>query len=446
MENMLEKSECIPTFSLIFSELNPNREVDTLTIRHPLMDEFYQLSQKFLLARNQVYRRYFIRKTSLSERMSILVGQRGIGKTTLLVQYLLDYAQGDLFSPKILYVPSDHFSLGNTTIYTIAEQFVQNGGEFIAFDEIHKAENWSMLLKSIYDSFPKLKVLASGSSALEIHKGSHDLSRRAILYRIAGLSFREYLEMALDLKFPIIPLKDLLINHQKYCNDISLVLEENKKEKILPLFRGYLKHGFYPHWFELEEEAKFEIVLEQNVHTTLEADLISIYPHLSGASIKKIRHLLTFIAQNVPYSPNWSDLSKLLEIGDERTLKTYLSLLEDAELIAFLYKSSKKLSALENPSKIYLNNTNLCYTIARGNENIGSLRETFLFNALSQVHDVTLPLNGDFLIDQSILIEVGGAKKTRKQIWKENQAYIVSDDIELGISNKLPLWIFGFFY
>jgi len=410
------------------------------------MDEFYQLSQKFLQARNQVYRRYFIQKTTLSERMSILVGQRGIGKTTLLVQHLLDYAQDDLFSLKILYVPSDHLSLGNTSIYTIAEQFIQNGGEFIAFDEIHKTENWSILLKSIYDSFPTLKILASGSSALEIHKGSHDLSRRAILYQIYGLSFREYLEMTLGLDFPIINLKDILVNHQKYCHDITLTLEKKKLGKILPLFRGYLKHGFYPYWFELKEESKFEITLEQNIHTTLEADLISIYPNLSGASIKKIRHLLTFIAQNVPYSPNWSSLSKILDIGDERTLKNYFSLLEDAELIVLLYKSSKKLNALENPSKIYLHNTNLCYAIARENENKGTLRETFLFNILSQNHNITLPLNGDFLIDQDILIEVGGAKKTKKQIWKEDQAYIVSDDIELGINNKLPLWIFGFLY
>ncbi|MES2198802.1 MAG: AAA family ATPase [Chlamydiota bacterium] len=410
------------------------------------VDLFYQLSQKFLHARNQVYRRYFIQKTLLSERMSILVGQRGIGKTTLLIQYLLDYAQGDLFSPKILYVPSDHLSLGGSTIYEIAEQFIQNGGEFIAFDEIHKAENWSSMLKSICDSFPKLKILASGSSALEIHKGSHDLSRRAIVYRILGMSFREYMEMTLDLKFQPIELKDLLSNHQKYCYDISLILEKNKKEKILPLFKGYLKHGFYPYWFELKEDTKFEITLEQNVHTTLEADLTSIYPHLSGTSIKKIRHLLTYIAQNVPYSPNWHNLSKILEIGDERTLKNYFTLLEDAELILSLYKSSKKLDTLGNPAKIYLQNTNLCYTIARGYENIGTLRETFIFNMLHKIHTVTLLTNGDFLIDKNILLEVGGAKKTKKQIWQESHAYIVSDDIEFGIGDKIPLWAFGFLY
>ncbi len=269
--------------------------------------------------------------------------------------------------------------MGETNLYAIAEHFTRNGGEFIAFDEIHKIENWSILLKSISDSFPKLKILASGSSALEIHKGSHDLSRRAIVYPILGMSFREYLEMALGIEFKAINLEEMLLNHQKYCHHVISTLETHSKEKILIIFRDYLKHGFYPYCFELREEAKFEITLEQNVHTTLESDLTSIYPHLSGASIKKVRHLLTFIAQNVPYSPNWSNLSKILEIGDERTLKNYFTLLEDAELIISLYKSSQKLGTLENPSKIYLHNTNLCHAIAKGSGNKGTMREIFPF-------------------------------------------------------------------
>jgi uncharacterized protein len=410
------------------------------------MKALYQLSQKFLQVRNQVYRRYFIKETTLHERMSILIGQRGVGKTTLIIQYLLDYAKGNPLNPKILYVPSDHFSLGHTSIYAIAEKFSQNGGEFIAFDEIHKIDDWSIQLKSINDSFPKLKVLASGSSALEIHKGSHDLSRRAIVYRIFGLSLREYLEMSLNIELPSITLENLLANHQQYCHDISSSIEKQTKKKILPLFHEYLKHGFYPYWFEIQEDTKFEITLEQNIHTTLESDLSSIYSHLSGSSIKKIRQLLTFISQNVPYTPNWSSLAKLLGIGDERTLKNYFSLLEDAELIISLYKSSKQLHAIESPSKIYLHNPNLCYAIAKGKENTGTLRETFIFNMLRKMHSITLPLIGDFLIDQTTLLEVGGAKKNKKQIWKEKNAYTVCDNIELGIDNKIALWAFGFLY
>jgi hypothetical protein len=411
-----------------------------------LLEKLLQLSQKFLMAKNQDYRRYFIRTTTLSERLSILIGQRGVGKTTLLVQYLLDHAGGDLFSPKILYVPSDHLTLSETSLYQIAEEFEKNGGEFIAFDEIHKVTSWSAELKSIYDSFPKLKVIASGSSALEIHKGSHDLSRRSIIYRIPGLSFREYLEMALKIQLPTFAFDDLLENHQKQCHEIMSMLEKNQAGKILPHFRKYLSFGYYPYYFELNDDAKFEITVEQNVHTTIEADLTSIYPNLSGITIKKIRHLLTFIAQNAPYTPNWLNLKKLLEIGDERTLKTYFTLLEDAELLISLYKSSEKLDSLDNPAKIYLQNTNLCYVIAKGYENIGTIRETFLLNMFYRTHHVTLPLNGDFLIDKTILLEVGGANKSAKQIRDHQRPFVVQDNIEIGIGNKIPLWLFGFMY
>lgn len=407
------------------------------------MEEFYRLSQQFLRARNQTYRRSFIQKTCLSERCSILIGQRGVGKTTILIQYLLDYAAGDFSSPKILYVPSDHLGLRETSLYKIAEQFELSGGEFIAFDEIHKAEDWSAALKSIYDSFPKLKILASGSSALQIHKGSHDLSRRAIVYRILGLSFREYLELHLTQEFPVLTLDELLVDHQRESHKIISLLQDNK---ILPLFRDYLKHGYYPYWFELNDEVKFAITLQQNIHTTLEADLLSIYPNLSGLSVKKIRHLLTFIAQNVPYTPNWHHLSKTLEIGDERTLKTYFTLLEDAELILSLHKSSQKLDSLSNPAKIYLQNPNFCHVVGNGHENKGTLRETFLYDMFYRKHEVTLPLNGDFLIDQKIVLEVGGNNKSGKQIRTAQQAYVAADGIEIGIGNKIPLWLFGFLY
>ncbi len=410
------------------------------------LEQCFQLSRKFLLAKNQDFRRYFIQTATLTERLSILIGQRGVGKTTLLVQYLLDHVQGDLLSPKILYVPSDHLSLAGTSLYRIAEEFEKHGGEFIAFDEIHKVTDWSAELKSMYDSFPKLKILASGSSALEIHKGSHDLSRRSISYRIPGLSFREYLEMTLKIQLPALKLENLLENHQGHGHRIIAELEKHQAGKILPHFHRYLRFGYYPYYFELNDDAKFEITLEQNVHTTIESDLTSIYAHLSGISVKKIRHLMTFIAQNVPYIPNWHSLKKLLDIGDERTLKTYFTLLEDADLLISMYKSSEKLDAIENPAKIYLQNTNLCYVIAKSYENVGTIRETFLLNMVHRRHCVTLPINGDFLIDKTILLEVGGANKSSKQIRDHQKAYVVQDNVETGIGNKIPLWLFGFLY
>lgn len=409
------------------------------------LDIFFELSREFFRAKDQQYRRYFIENTILSERFSILMGQRGVGKTTLIIQYLLSHVNNDQMSDKILYVPADHFIMGNTSLYEIAKLFNLMGGEFIAFDEIHKYANWSMELKSIFDSFPQLKIIASGSSALEIHKGSHDISRRAIIYHIAGLSFREFLELTLSLKLPAFSLDEIISKHIYRANEITALLQKNN-QKIIPLFQNYLTFGFYPYYFELNDAAKFEITLEQNIHTILESDLISIHPQLTGNSIKRIKQLLTFIAQSVPLIPQWTNIKKLLEIGDERTLKTYIKYLEDAELIKTLYKSSKKFDALENPSKIYLHNPNLMHALAKGNSNTGTLRETFCLNMLTIKHQVTMPINGDFLVDKKVLFEVGGKKKNFNQIAEHPSAYVVSDNLEIGVQRKIPLWLLGFLY
>lgn len=410
------------------------------------LDTFFILSQEFLHTKAQAYRRYFIKNTQLSERFSLLTGQRGIGKTTLMIQFLLDYVNNDRFSPKILYIPVDHFAIGKTPLYEIAKLFNLMGGEFIAFDEIHKYPNWSMELKSIFDTFPNLKIIASGSSALEIHKGTHDISRRAIVYSIAGLSFREYLELTFLLTLPFFSLDEILSDHHTYCAEKIISTLEDKKLKIIPQFHNYLKYGFYPYYYELNDNTKFEMTLEQNIHTILESDLLAIYPQLSGHSIHRIKQLLAFIAQSVPFTPHWINIKQMLDIGDERTLKTYIKYLQDAQLIQVLYKSSNKLSALENPAKIYLYNPNLMHVLAKNQQNIGTQRETFFLNTLTQEHKVTLPLNGDFLVDQKLLFEIGGKNKDFRQINKQQKSYICSDNLEIGIKNKIPLWLFGFLY
>ncbi len=410
-----------------------------------MLERLMKLSQEFMQTKNQQFRRYFIKNTKLDERFSLLKGQRGVGKTTTMIQYLLDYANHNRFSPAILYIQADHFAVGNLTLYDIAEQFSLMGGKFIAFDEIHKYANWSQELKSIYDTFPNLKVLASGSSALEIHKGSHDLSRRAIVYRLAGLSFREYLELTYDMILPSHTFDDILSRHQTLSEEIQHILAE-KKCKVLPCFKKYLEIGCYPYFFELNNESKFKITLEQNVHTTLEADLMAIYPHLSAHSVKKIKQLLIYLSQNVPMTPNWQQMKKVLDIGDERTLKTYFKYLEDADLIHSLYKSSSKLMAIEHPVKIYLKNTNLMHALATDGADIGTMRETFFFDMVSQKQTLSLPLNGDFLVNGEFVFEIGGQKKGFHQIRDSQTSYVAADGIEMGIGNKIPLWLFGFLY
>lgn len=379
--------------------------------------------------------------------MSFLLGQRGIGKTTTLIQWLLSNVSGDVFSEKILYIQADHFLMGSHTLYEITQNFASYGGKWIAFDEIHKYPDWSKELKSIYDTFPELQILVSGSSALKVYKGSHDLSRRGITYNLHGLSFREYLEMNLQIDFKTYSLEEICKNHTKITSAINQKLQD-KDLKILPLFEQYLKIGYYPYFQELQKnEDVYRITLEQNIHTIIESDLPAIFPKLTGSSIKKIKQLLIFIADSVPFTPNWQKIGSLLDIGDQRTLKNYFKYLEDAGLIRALCRATKKMKKIEAPEKVYLDNTNQLFAIASlGNSEKGTVRETFFLSMVSKEHLVTLPNKGDFLVDDNYCFEIGGKKKGFDQIKTETTGYVVCDDIEQGFGSKVPLWLFGFLY
>lgn len=251
-----------------------------------MYEKILEISQQFLKVKNSLYERYFIRTNKFGHRMTMIVGQRGVGKTTTLIQLLLKKVNGDRFDPRILYVPADHFALGNLSLYEIAERFQMLGGKWLAIDEIHKYHNWSKELKSIFDTFVDLELFISGSSALEIYKGSHDLIRRSASYSMQGLSFREFLELSHGLEFPFYSLDEIRQNHQKIANTILKQLEE-KKLKVILEFHRYLKVGYYPYLFEINDIDAYRIVLEQNFHMTIESDLAAIYPHLTGSSKKK---------------------------------------------------------------------------------------------------------------------------------------------------------------
>jgi len=407
-----------------------------------MFEDLQKLSRGFLNVKNAAYRRYFIQTVQLTHRLQMIVGPRGVGKTTTLIQALLDFVDQDHFDPRIMYVQADHFMVGASSLYEIADQFQIMGGRWIAFDEIHKYPDWSKELKSIYDTFPQLSVLASGSSALEIHKGSHDLSRRALLYHMQGMSLREYLELMYPpLTLPVHSIEEMCAGHEKIAGSI---IKQLKTIKIVPAFHQYLKTGYYPYFFEIQSDSAYKMTLEQNVHTTIEADLAAIYPKLTGRSIQKMKQLLAFIANAVPFTPNWQSIQAVLEIGDLRTLKTYFAYLEDAGLIRSLSKTSKKLATLASPHKVYLDNPNQLHAIASSPER-GTQRETFFLNMVSQGHDVTLPINGDFQVGQHVF-EVGGKNKKFDQIKNISSSYLVCDDIEMGVGSKIPLWLFGFLY
>ncbi|QOY51815.1 ATP-binding protein [Candidatus Sulfurimonas baltica] len=395
-------------------------------------------SKKFLQRNNLPYKRYFIKNKSIKHRLTIITGQRGIGKTTTIAQYMKENSD-----KKSLYVSMDNFLIGELSMYEIAELFEQVGGELLCFDEIHKYSNWSQELKSIYDNFPKLQIIASGSSTLEINKGSHDLSRRAHVLKMHGMSLREYLELTLDTEFSILTIKDILENHEKIAFNISEQFEK-LNQRILPIFKRYLKVGYYPYSLDINDDDIFIDILKQNIDISISYDLLSVYPSLDGNSMKKLNLLLKIIMQSVPFVPVIERLKSSLEIGDGRTIKEYFIKLEDAGIIKLLMSSSSKgLQQLEKPEKIYLDNTNL---LNIANSNIGTERETFFLNATAQIHNVTYPKKGDFLIDNNFLFEVGGRNKGFNQIKDIHNSFIACDDLEIGYGNKIPLWLFGFLY
>jgi uncharacterized protein len=369
-----------------------------------MLDKFFTLSQTYIRNYNKSFVRYFLKSVGFEHRLTILLGQRGVGKTTTIIQYILQAYDNDMLTKKALFIQADHFLTSKTSLYEIAEEFVKNGGELLCVDEIHKYKNWSIELKSIYDTFVGLKIIASGSSALEIYKGSHDLSRRAIVYKMLGMSFREFIELYYGLHFEAISLGDILSNHERLAESIISPIE-SAKQKIIPIFKEYLRFGHYPYYFDLRSEELFFITLEQNIHSTVENDLLFVYPSISGNSVKKILALLGVIRQSVPFTPDMSRLKRAVDVGDERTLKNYLKYLEDAGLIRQLPKSSNPLSAIEKPEKIYLDNPNLLYI---DDANIGSVRETYFLSMVSSKHRLCAANAGDFLIDENYTVEVGG--------------------------------------
>jgi len=413
-----------------------------------MLDELFVKSRDFIRINNQRYKRYFIETQNLEHRLSIVIGSRGIGKTTTVAQYINENYSNN----EALYINLDDIQISSKyTMTQIAEEFVLNGGKLLCFDEIHKYENWSAELKNIYDRFDKLKIIATGSSALQINKGSHDLSRRAIIYTMVGMSFREFLELRYRYSFASISLEELLSNHIDIATNIKASVEE-KDYKIIPLFKEYLKHGYYPYFLSMPNEVMFFQTLQQNINVSIESDLLNIYPKMSGNSIKKIKMLLSVIIKSVPFEPKMSDLKKAADIKDDRTLKDYLSKLDDAGLIKLLMQNSMSMKAFDKPEKIFLANPNLMYT---KEPNIGNLRETFFVNQLDNYYKTKQSLNdegiftskhGDFYCEEKYTFEIGGKNKGFHQIKNVKNSYVVSDDLEIGIGNKIALWMFGFLY
>lgn len=389
------------------------------------MNELFAYSNELIERINTSFIRYSYHRINWNNRLLGLIGPRGVGKTTLVLQYI----KNNLNTKDTLYVTAEDFYFSQNRLVDLAADFVKFGGKNLVIDEIHKYPDWSKELKLIYDYHPHLKVIFTGSSVLDIKRGTADLSRRTVIYHMQGLSFREYLLLFHNILVKQYSLEEVL-NHEVKIEELN---------NPLALFSAYLKKGYYP--FALEED--FEIKLQQVVNQTLEVD-IPTFANMNVSTGRKLKQLLGIVAQSVPFKPNMSKIATMLNIS-RNNISDYLMYMEEAGMVAQLRTETSGIRALGKVEKIYLDNTNLVYTLAKENQNIGNVRETFFINQLRTNHPITSSNETDFKIAQTHF-EIGGKNKGKKQLQNNKNGYIVKDNIEKGFLNTIPLWHFGLLY
>ena len=389
------------------------------------MNSLFEYSNQLIARVDTTFIRYSYHQMNWQNRLIGLIGPRGVGKTTLVLQYI----KSNLNLQQTLYVTAEDFYFAKNRLTDLADDFVKSGGKYLFIDEIHKYPDWSKELKLIYDYHQDLKVVFTRSSVLDIKKGSSDLSRRAVVYTMQGLSFREYLMLFHQKQVPKFSLEEI-VNHQVDVPQIP---------HPLPLFADYLKKGYYPY----AKEDDFGLKLQQVVNQTLEVD-IPTYAEMNMATGRKLKQLLAIVSQSAPFKPNMSKIAEMLKIS-RNNIADYLLYMEEAGMIAQFRTPTKGIRALGKVDKVYLDNTNLVYNLAEEHQNIGNVRETFFLNQLRVNHQISSSVLGDFKMD-TMDFEIGGKNKNLKQIKNAKKGFLVKDDIERGFLNTIPLWHFGLMY
>ena len=389
-----------------------------------------KLSKQFLSKKSSSFKRFLYEEIDFKASVVGIKGGRGSGKTTLLHQY----AKNSKFKKsQILYISCDHPAMIGQNLYEIADEFAAYGGKLLILDEIHKIDNFASHIKAMYD-FTDLQVFFSGSSAMKIEHELGDLSRRALIYDMPVLSFREFLSLKNIAHFPKYALKDILENHE----DIAVEIAEQIKP--LAFFQDYLEYGAYP--FFKEGEISYHNRLIEVVNTTIDSDLSSLF-NINSDKLDTLKKVLYMLCCTSPYEINKAKLSGEAGVA-WATLSKYLEYMQKGSLI-HLVRGSRGHKTLKVPNKILLNNPNL-FAVLCAKPDIGALRESFFVSMLQPKHQVHYHHQGDFLLDDSIVIEVGGKSKDGKQIEGLDNAYLALDDIEFGYENAIPLWLFGFVY
>lgn len=399
-----------------------------------MLNSIVKLEKKILKSLASDYKRYFFDRVVFSSQMIAVVGSRGVGKTTFLLQYLKDLkGQDDAY--KSLYFSYDYPTHVDIKLYELAEAFAKVGGKYLLVDEIHKYKNFALDLKAIYDFYPEIQVIFTGSCATSIYNAQADLSRRAVLYHMNGLSYREFLELKLDKKLPIFTLEELTTN--------SVEIIDTLRDEFVPLehFSEYLQFGYYPFYFS--DKKNYLRQLTAVVNLTIDVDLVML-GYIKPAFANKLKKLLNVICYSKPFELNITKVASNIEVS-RNTVYAYLEHLTKGDLLTVVADNKKGLSALSKPEKLYLNNTNLSYALCDTPET-GTIRETFFANQLQEQHRVGSSKKGDFIVDDSYIFEVGGENKSFKQIQDIENSFIVQDTDSTENRYKIPLWLFGFLY
>ena len=405
------------------------------------MELLYEIHNRLIKHISTDFVRSLFTEINWDAKLIEITGSRGVGKTTMMLQYInLNYSKGDT---SVLYISLDDPYFFSHSLIDTVDTFVKYGGTHLFIDEVHKysssyaKSDWSAEIKAAYDRYPKLRIVYSGSSIILLYKGLGDLSRRVSSYKMNGLSFREYLDFNSIIKSDSFALESILKNHKEIASEIS------ENIVVLKHFNEYLLNGYYA--FHHEDMDKYYDKLRNVLSTVLEIDIPNVMS-IPFTSVERMKKLLAVISSSAPYTPNLSKVGKSIGITDQRTLLKYLTYMEKAEIINTVSKTPVGSHILKKPAKVYLNNTNLNYAIERNISNKGTAREAFFYNQMAYKHSVIIPDKGDFFVDNKYTFEIGGKTKTQKQLLDTKHPYLAIDGIEVGLFNKIPLWLFGFLY
>ncbi|OQA00380.1 MAG: hypothetical protein BWY70_00722 [Bacteroidetes bacterium ADurb.Bin408] len=397
-----------------------------------MLNKLFEISEKAIEESGTDFIRPQIAYLQQNERLIGIKGSKGVGKTTLLLQY----AKIHLKKNKKLYLSLDNPFFAGHNLLDYVDDYVKNGGDYLLLDEVHHYPDWSLSLKMIYDTFKNLKVIYTGSSLLHLTKGRADLSRRGMIYTLQGLSLREFINLTEKTDFAVLSLDDILKNHSTLSKAVI------SKVKPILKYNEYIQWGYYPFFLENKENYLFKLM--ETINQILEAEL-PLVAKINYANVNKLKQLLQLISESVPFKPNLEKISGQTSIS-KNTLKDYLFYLQEAMLILMLRSYKKTQSTLAKPEKIYMHNPNIMFGLAHENSNVGNLRECFFLNQLYLHNKVNYSESGDFLVNGKYTFEIGGKNKTYKQIAGIKNSYIAADDIEIGLNNTIPLWLFGFLY